>query len=203
MSAFLVDGNGSLIGDKSVAGFLTPIKIKNGTWDAKTVDQTDTTIAKVTLDFQWADSVRDGDIGFLKDSDFAADVNWLVYNGLVALYGADVNWLVYNGLVALYGSAPSVNAVAGFTMAITNLYGSVTGQPATGLVMADFDVNELSPTPATAPLSSVTESSTLPGTYAFVWAAPQTIGDKMELSIAATTFGFDDANLKSQTWIVI
>jgi hypothetical protein len=69
--------------------------------------------------------------------------------------------------------------------------------------MADFDCNELDPTPATAPFSSVTESSTLPGTYAFVWASAQDIGDKMELSIAATTFGFDDANLKSQTWIVI
>ena len=187
MSAFLVDGNGSLIGDKSVAGFLTPIKIKNGTWDAKTVDQTDTTIAKVTLDFQWADSVRDGDIGFLKDSDFLPDVNWLTYTGLVALYG----------------SAPSVNAVAGFTMAITNLYGSVTGQPATGLVKDDFDCNELDPTPATAPFITVTESPTLPGTYAFVWASAQDIGDKMELSIASTTFGFYDANLKSQTWIVV
>ena len=174
MSAFLVDGNGSLIGDKSVAGFLTPIKIKNGTWDAKTVDQTDTTIAKVTLDFQWADSVRDGDIGFLKDSDFAADVNWLIYNGLVAVYGS---------------TATAISATE-FTMSLTNLYGSVTGQPMTGLTYLDFALYD------TVGLASVAISGAAEtvGSYVFTHASSASPA-VLKLSIIAD--GFDDANVET------
>ena len=174
MSAYLVDGNGSLIGDKSVAGFLTPIKIKNGTWDAKTVDQTDTTIAKVTLDFQWADSVRDGDIGFLKDSDFAADVNWLIYNGLVAVYGS---------------TATAISATE-FTMSLTNLYGSVTGQPMTGLIYSDFALYD---TIGLAPVTISGAAETV-GSYVFTHASSASPA-VLKLSIIAD--GFDDANVET------
>ena len=181
MSAFLVDGDGSLIGDKSTPGYLTPIPIKDGTWNVQTLDTTDTTIAKVTLDFQWADSVADGDIGFLVDSDFEDAVNWLNYVGLVGITG---------------GAASSIT-VNGFTMEITNDYGSLSGQPVTGLALTDFDCNELTPTPATAPLTSVTESTTSLGTYTFVWTTAQVSADTVEVSIKSTTFGYDDTNLKT------
>ena len=65
VAAYLVDSDDKLAGDKSVAGYLYPIELKNATWDVKTVDATDTTVPKVTLTFQWADSVNDGDISFL------------------------------------------------------------------------------------------------------------------------------------------
>ena len=178
MSAYLVDGNSSLIGDRSTTGYLTPVPIKSGTWNVQTLDATDTTTPKVTLDFQWADSVADGDIGFLVDGDFEDAVNWLNYNGLVGIVGG----------------AASAITVNGFTMAITNNYGSLVGQPVTGLVLADFDCNELTPTPAAAPISSVTEVS---GTYTFVWTTAQVSADTLELGIAATTFGYEDSNLKS------
>ncbi len=182
MSAFLVDSNGALIGDKSVSGYLTPIAIKDGTWNVQTLDTTDSTVAKVTLDLQWSDAVGDGDIGFLTESDFESGVNWLKYNGLVGLNG----------------SAAGTITVNGFTMKITNNYGSVTGQGVSGLELADFVCNETSPTPAPEPLASATESSTEQGLYTFVYTTPVASGDLLELSIAPTTLGYDDSNIKSQ-----
>ena len=179
MSAFLVDGDGSLIGDKSTPGYLTPIPIKDGTWNVQTLDTTDTTIAKVTLSFQWADSVSDGDVGFLTDSDFEAAVNWLAYQGLIGIYGG----------------TPTATSTSGFTIPVTNLYGSVTGQPVTGLVLADFDLNNVT-TPAVITILTATESTATPGEYAFTFAA-QTASDVVSLGIASTTKGFDDSGLTS------
>jgi hypothetical protein len=184
VGAYLVDSTGALVGDKSTAGYLYPMAIKDGTWSAKSIDTTDTTSAKVNLDFQWADSITDGDVGYLADSDFEAAVNWLSYIGLVGIFG---------------GAASSIAAAFdSFIMLITNNYGSVSGQPVKGLAIGDFDINQISGTPAAGTLTAVTESTTIPGSYTFAFTAEQS-GDVMQLSIKSSTLGFDDAGLKAST----
>lgn len=180
MGAYVVDTDGKLIGDKSVSGFLYPIEIKMPTWDVRTIDTTDTTVAKVSVNFQWADRVSDQDLGFLTGSDF----------------GSDVDWLAYNGLIDLFGGTPSTISTTGFTMPITTAFGSVANPVVQGgLSFGDFELyNETSA--GTVAITSVTENPT--GTYAFVFPA-QTSADELELRIASGTNGFDDTNLRSVT----
>ncbi len=183
IGAYLVDSTGALVGDKSVDGFLYPMPIKDGTWSAKAIDTTDSTSAKVNLDFQWADSITDGDVGYLGDSDFDADVNWLTYIGLIAIFGA---------------AATGVTTTE-FAMFIFNNFGAVTGQPVTNLDKGDFDLNELSPTPAVITIDGAVESTSTPGQYLVTWTTPQDPNDIIELSIKSTTLGFEDTGLKLQT----
>lgn len=187
MGALIIDAQGNMRGDGSDPLFLAPIPIDKDTWNAQPIDTTDTTAAMITLGFQWAASAKDSDIKMLLASDFDADVNWLDYNGLLDLTG---------------GAATSIS-VNGYTMSITTGFGSLASPSvATGLVLADFDSNELSPTPAAAPLASVTESSSTPGTYAFVWTTPQVSGDLLATGIASGTDGFDDTLLVSSTILI-
>ena len=172
----MVDSNGNLVGDKSEEGKLKPMKIDTNTWDVKVIDATDTTAPMVTLNFQWDKSILDSDSGFVSASDFADDVDWNDYNGLIDLFG-------------------SVSAVTttSMKMAITNKYGSAaTGQKVSGLVLADFALEEVSPTPGSIVITSVTESEA--GVYDFVYPAA-TAGDVLSLSIAPTTKGWDDTAL--------
>lgn len=182
MYAYLVDAQGNLIGDVSRDdGYLYPIAIDNQSWSVKVVDTTDTTVAKVMLNFQWDLSVADADIGMLYASNFASDVNWLVYNGLLDLIGT-------------VGASITTTT---FSMNITNIFGSASSkQPVTGLLIGDFDLNELTPTPGAIAITSVTESSS--GNYDFVIPAA-TSADVLALGIDSGTLGYDDTNLVSAT----
>lgn len=180
MGAFIVDAQGNLIGDKSVSGYLAPIPINKATWNVTTQDTGDTTVARINLTMQWKQSVKDSDIGMLLASDFASDVDWLGYEGLVDLYGG----------------TPSSISTTGFTIPITSLFGSVANpQVVSNLASSDFEVyNET--TTSVVTISTMTEDPA--GTYAFTYVA-QTSADEMQLRIASGTDGYDDTNLRSVT----
>jgi len=180
MGAYIVDADGKLIGDKSVEGFLYPLAIKMPTWDVRTLDTSDTTVAKVSLNFQWADSISDQDVGFMAGSDF----------------GADVDWLTYNGLIGLNGGTPSAISTTGFTIPVETAFGSVANPVVqSGLLSADFEVYNVT-TAASVTISTMTESPS--GTYTFTFVA-QTSADVLSLRIASGTNGFDDTNLRAVT----
>ena len=182
MGAYIVDAQGNLIGDGSDADYLAPLSLDQETWDVRTIDTTDTTIAKIQLGFQWSISVKDSDVRMLLSTDFATDVDWLSYNGLLDLTGT-------------VATSPAVTAT-GFDMKITNGFGSLKNPgTATGLVLASFALNQLTPTTGVISIVSVTESSVTPGLYSF--AIPATAGATLELSIATATKGFDDTKLKA------
>ena len=179
VGAYIVDAQGNLIGDKSVTGYLSPIRIDKATWDVRTVDTKDQEVAYIQLGFQWKSSVKDSDIGMLMYSDF----------------DSDVDWLDYNGLIDLYGTASSISTT-GFTMKVTTLFGSVANpKVVANLDSADFEIyNET--TTSTVTIATMTEDPA--GTYAFTFTA-QTSADELQLRIASGTNGYDDTNLRAVT----
>jgi len=179
MGAYIVDSQGNLIGDGSNPAYLAPLSIDQETWDVRTMDTTDTTIAKIQLGFQWSISVKDSDVRMLLASDFLTDVDWLAYDGLLDLYGT------------LTETATTTVAV----MKITNGFGSLANPGiASGLEVGDFDLTEITPNPGPVSISSVLESPK--GTYTITYPT-ESGGDVLSLSIKATTLGFDDTALKA------
>ena len=179
MGAYIVDSQGNLIGDGSDPAYLAPLSIDQETWDVRTMDTTDTTIAKIQLGFQWSISVKDSDVRMLLASDFLTDVDWLAYDGLLDLSGTVV------------GTVTTTTA----SMKITNGFGSLANPgTAKGLVIGDFVLTEITPTPGAVSISNVLESPK--GTYALTYASSAS-GDKLELSIDSATLGFDDTALKT------
>ena len=174
-SAYIVDKQGNLIGDGSEAGFLKPIPVNSPTWDARYIETTDTTVPQIQISFQWDLDFDDANLRMLTASDWTG-VNLLTIRGLVDLFGAVSN-----------------EATTGFTMTITTDYGSVLNrEKVTGLVAANFALNEVSPTPATEAFTVVEASD---GVYNFTYTTPVASGDKHSLSIDAATTGYDDTNL--------
>ena len=177
MGAYMVDAQGNLLGDISVDGYLAPLAIDNGSWAVKSIDATDTTTPKVSLTFQWLKTLQDGDVGFIAAGDFASDVDWLDYNGLLDLDGTVIG-------------TPTTTT---FAMKVSTIFGSAASpQVVDGLTASDFELEETSPTPGAIVITSVTESPA--GQYNFVIPAA-TSGDLLSLSIASATKGYDDTNL--------
>jgi len=189
VGAYIVDAQGNLIGDKSVTGYLSPIRIDKATWDVRTVDTKDQEVAYIQLGFQWKSSVKDSDIGMLMYSDFASDVDWLDYNGLIDLYGT--------------GGASS--AATDLSITITTLFGSVANpKVVTNLDTAtdgsgDFTLYNVTTTSTLAMGTDVTAIVEDPaGTYTFT-LANQTSSDVVSVRIASGTNGYDDTNLSAST----
>lgn len=179
MGAYIIDASGNVIGDKSTSGYLYPIRINTQTWDVRTQDTGDQSIARILLTFQWNNAVQDSDIGMLLASDFASDVDWLEYNGLIDLDGT-----------------VSSISTTGFTMKVYTIFGSVANPKViTGLASGDFEIyNET--TTSTVAISTLTESPA--GTYAFTFLA-QTSADELSLRTASGTNGYDDTDLEAVT----
>ena len=178
VGAYIVDGDDNLIGDKSIADYLYPLAIKMPTWDVKTIDTTDTTVAKISLTFQWKDSIADSDVGMLLASDFDSSTSWLDYNGLINLNGT------------LVGTPTATS----FTMKVTTPYGSVANPVvAGGLASGDFVILNAG---VLEPTLTFTETPT--GTYTFTHASLVS-PIELNLTIAPTTFGYDDTLLSAVT----
>ncbi len=177
VGAYIVDGNDNLIGDKKTTGYLYPLAIKMPTWDVKTIDTTDSTVAKISLTFQWKDSIADSDVGMLLASDFDSSTSWLDYNGLINLNGV--------------ASAISTTA---FSMKVTTPYGSVVNPVvAGGLVIGDFEIYNVT---TASPVVISTFNETPTGTYAFTFLL-QTSADVLSLRISPSTKGYDDTLLSA------
>ena len=179
MAAYMVDQSGNLIGDVTTnPGFLRPIRIDKDTWTIRALDTTDTTSAKVTINYQWVKTLQDGDVGFVAAGDFDGDVDWTLYNGLLDLQGS------------LVGSVTTTD----FSMRVSTLFGSAAqAQVVSGLAQADFEIFNVT---QSSSITITTMTETPAGQYNYTFPAA-TSADVLSLRIASGTNGYDDTILRA------
>jgi hypothetical protein len=170
ISVYVVDADGNVIGScPSDDGKLYPIAVDKDSWDVKMGSATDSTVQKVTLGFNWSDSEKDEYVSMITEDDYTFDV--LNSKGLL-----DVS------------SVNSNEALTGFTVNLNTAYGSkATPIKVKGLIITDFTLAELSPTPGAIVITSVTESAD--GVYDFVIPAA-TSADVLELTPSKDGYSF-------------
>lgn len=169
IQVYTIDVNGRIGGNNETAGQLKGLDIETSTWSPKWMKPTDTTVAKIQFDYTYSKAEQDANLAWIEASDTTPDIENL--KGL-----QDVTAVI---------SSISVN---GFTATLTGSYGSaVTPNSIKGLVLADFNCNETSPTPAPEPLVSVTEGAD--GVYAILYTTPVASADVLSLDLQKN--GFD------------
>lgn len=166
LGAWFVDRNGNIIGDGSVAGELRPLRINEKSWNVTYMPATGgNTVDKLQLVFDLHSSAFDCDRRMITATD-------------VTLKVADLEPLIdVNGTLA---TSPAVTTTT-FRMTFKYIYGSIKDLlPVRFLKLADFVLEEVSPTPATIAITSVTEVSN--GVYDFVFPV-QTSADVLKLTL--------------------
>lgn len=152
LGAFIIDTAGNIIGNGDESGFLKPIRIDKASFDVQLVKATDAEAQMVRITFDWARLEQDSSLKMITASDIVADV------------------LSLEGLIDVFVSFSNITT-GGFTARFATSYGSAKNPvPVSGLVVGDFSLAEVSPTPGAVSITSVTESATVPGTYTFVTA---------------------------------
>lgn len=156
---FAIDKDGNLEGAEVVDGILYPVRLQDDSLSASYIKPTDTTGAKTSIKFVVSQLENDEDLRMILASNITAD-----------LTGA-------KGLVDVNAEAATGISTTGFTVQLFTTYGGmISKQAAEGLLTADFSGAEITPTPGTVTITSVTESLVTPGEYVFVIVA-ETIGD--------------------------
>ncbi len=181
VSKYVIDVDGSIRGmiDPNTTGFLFPIQIDNNSFDVNFNFQTDTTIGKLVVSYDYAQTEDDANLRMIAGSDITA------------------NLLSASGLLDINSTVTSITTT-GFTVKLETIYGSASNLIVDqGLVIGDFSLAELSPTPGAVTLLTMTESPN--GTYAFTFAA-QTSGDVLELTPSKS--GRDYTNVIANTILI-
>lgn len=174
LSAYYVDLNGALIGKKEPGDTdnFYPIQIQKGTFHSKFEKPTDTAVQMINVTFTWDQTENDAFLEMILPTETP-----------------DVNWLTQRGLLDVTSTYSNITTTT-FTADLDNCFGTaITKQPVEGLVIGDFSLAELSPTPGPIVITSVTESA--PGVYDFVIPA-QTSADVLELTPSKDGFDFTD-----------
>ena len=162
ISLFVIDIDGNILGDGSEAGKLYPFKVDSETWSPKYMKTTDSTKAKIQIDYTYSKDEVDENIKMIAASETSIDVKDL------------------EGLQDVTGTVDTIIAT-GFTGTFKGIYGTaVSANLIKGLLLADFVLYNETTTSAIT-LTSVTETSD--GVYVFVFVA-QTAADVMTLSLA-------------------
>ena len=175
LSALIMDKSDNIIGyDGGSKETLNPIRINTSSFDAVYVEPTETEAGGIMLKFQWALSQSDEGLRVVK----AASLDYTSED----LYG----------LLTVEASSSNLTA-SGVTLTMCTVY----GEPVQGLLLADFALAELTPTPGPGTITSVTESSA--GVYDIVWTS-ETTGDVLALTITKETFDFSLVN--AQTYLI-
>lgn len=162
ISAYLVDGNGNIIGtgDATDPNKLYPIKLDAQSIDAILMFATDSTAQKVNVSVSWDDTVKDEELYMAQDTtDFT-------FNALEA-----------DGLLDIHVAYSSITTT-GFVADLFNEYSLKKALVDTGLLIGDFSLYNNS-TASSIVITSVTESPD--GTYTFVIPA-QTSTDVLTLT---------------------
>lgn len=170
ISVYVVDADGNVLGScPSADGKMYPIQVDKDSWDVKMASATDSTVQKVTLGFNWSDNERDEYVSMITEDDYTFDI--LNSKGLL-----DVT------------STNSAITTTGFTVTLATAYGSKANPvKVKGLLIGDFALAELSPTPGSITITSVTESAD--GVYDFVIPAA-TSADVLELTPSKDGYDF-------------
>ncbi len=168
ISVFIVDINGNLIGSCTEDGKLFPVQIDENTWFVKLMKAiAGTSNQRLQLTYNYDRNEDDANLRMIKASETTQDVRDL------------------KGLIDVNGVASAITDTT-VTLTATFDYGSqVTKQPFIGAVLADFDLNEISPTPGAVAISSVVESAD--GVYDIIFAIA-TSGDVLELDLQKDGF---------------
>jgi hypothetical protein len=163
---FLDDSNQLVTKKGSDSTKCKPILIDPDTFRTKYVEATNDAPAMLMLSFQWKSTEKDADVKVVGGLDYTG-------SDLYGLIDADA---VYSSISA-----------AGFTATITS---TCYGGPVEGLLLSDFTLNEVSPSPGdiTSNIASVLESSA--GVYDFLFTTPETSGDVLRLSASKDRFDF-------------
>jgi len=171
LSFYAVDECGNLRGTVSSDGTeLFPTKIEDGSWDPIFMEKTDTTDNKIMLNFQYEVDELDSDLRMVSAQSTESDVKNL------------------NGLIDVL-SAVSGESTTGFTVDLSTCYGDFNDPiKFKGRVLADFELNEVSPTPGAVVILTLTETSD--GVYDLTFAA-ETSGDVLQLTLAPAVTGFE------------
>jgi hypothetical protein len=166
IQVYTIDINGRIGGNNETSGELRGLDIETSTWSPKWMKSTDTTVAKIQFDYTYSKAEQDSNLAWIESSETSIDVEEL------------------KGLQDVDAAITSISA-SGFTATLTGSYGSaVTANKIKGLVLADFDLNEITPTPGSVTITSVIESSD--GVYDFL--ATMTSGDVVELDLQKDGF---------------
>jgi hypothetical protein len=162
VSVYIIDNDGNIIGScPTEDGYLYPIQVDKDSWDARTVEATDSTVQKISLAFNWSDDEKDEDIRMVTSDEYTANV--LALKGLL-----DIN-------AEVAGNATLSTAT------LTTIYGSKAAPiKVKGLVLADFSLFN-NDTSSAVTIDSVTETSA--GVYEIAHAAGVTLGDSLTLTI--------------------
>lgn len=171
MGYFIIDVNGNIIGSyNQTTGELDPIKIQRNTFQVRYMPPSKTEVQGIELKFVVGELEDDADLNYVPSSSITADLTAL--KSMI-----DVNIGTVTGI-----------STTGFTFTLTYDYGTAfTNQPLVGAVTADFTLTETAPTPGVITLTSVTESTTVPGTYVAVMPA-QTSADEFLLDFTKSGF---------------
>ncbi len=161
---FFIDKSGNLIGDGSRAGYLDPVLIQDDSFSAGLVKGTDSTKQKIQINFIVSALQDDANLRMIEAVSITA-----------ALKGV-------RGLIDVVAGVPSGITTTEFTVQLNTLYGGLTTPiAAEGMQLADFSMAEITPTPGAIVITSVTESTTVPGLYTFVFPTA-TSGDVLRVS---------------------
>lgn len=175
ISIFIIDNDGNLIGScPEEDGYLYPIQIDKDSWDARTVEATDSTVQKVALSFNWSDDEKDGDIRMVTSDEYAG--NLLGLKGLLDIYGVDA----------------TANATTdALVITLQTVYGSKANPiKVKGLVLADFSILRNG---AAIVADSVTEAN---GVYTFDFSTADLIAsDSIYVSVVKN--GYDSTVLSA------
>lgn len=185
LSAYGVDKTGNWIGKEITKGMIAPIRIDSDSFNARYIEATDTTQAKIEIKFNWHVDEQDGDLIMVASDELDWDISQI------------------RGLLDITGTYSSISQT-GCTLTLETEYGTPLNPVMDeGLVAADFTS---AVTAATSKFRNVTDSAdiaitsvteTAPGVYVFVFTS-QTVSDVMKTLpvklgrdytlVAATTF---------------
>ena len=174
ISVYVIDIDGNILGDGSESGKLYPFKVDSETWSPKYMKTTDTTKAKIQIDYTYAKDEVDENIKMIGASETSIDVKDL------------------QGLQDVTAAAATSIAVTGFVTSLTGSYGTaVSPNTIKGLLLADFTLYNETTTSAVT-ITTVTE--TPDGTYTFVFGA-ETSADVLTLALVKDGFEMTDLSI--------
>ena len=178
ISVFIIDNDGNIIGScPTDDGFLYPIQVDKNSWDARTVEATDSTVQKVSLGFNWSDDEKDENIRMVTSDEYVGNV------------------LGMKGLLDIVGKNAAADSTADtLVISLETIYGSKASPvKVKGLVVGDFVITNVTDSAVLTPLSMVEAN----GTYTFTFTDGD-IDAAEEVTVAVSKNGYDSTALAAQ-----
>lgn len=167
-TCLIVDCDGGLVGYGDLETGMTGIPVEKATMDANFVEQTDSDVAMLKLDWQWDKSTTDANIKYIASDDITADLN--DSKGLIDVVPLKTD----------FTRGYDVASATEFSFDAKTIFGTKV----TGLVVGDFTLTNTT-TASSVSITSVVESPA--GLYTFTIPA-QTTNDLGTLDLSKDGF---------------